>query len=122
MDHHTAHAAAAYYGSAWQGKVLILTCDGGGDRLSATVSIGDNGVIQRIASMPEDDSIGYLYLLVTYYMGMMPLEHEYKVMGLAPYVGDAFKVKEEARLFSDLFEFDPKNPIGVAAEERACHQ
>ena len=27
--HHTAHAAAAYYGSAWKNKVLVLTCDGG---------------------------------------------------------------------------------------------
>ena len=28
VDHHTAHASAAYYGSGWPGKVLILTCDG----------------------------------------------------------------------------------------------
>ena len=32
--------------------------------------------------------------MVTYYMGMMPLEHEYKVMGLAPYVGDPGKAKK----------------------------
>lgn len=111
VDHHTAHAAAAYYGSGWQGKVLVLTCDGGGDRLSATVNIGDNGQIHRLASVAEDDSIGWLYAMVTYSMGMMPLEHEYKVMGLAPYVGDPSKAKEQARLFADLFEFDPKNPL-----------
>jgi carbamoyltransferase len=49
--------------------------------------------------------------MVTYYMGMMPLEHEYKVMGLAAYVGDAGKAGEEARLFSELFEFHPQNPL-----------
>ena len=109
--HHTAHAAAAYYGSAWKNKVLVLTCDGGGDRVSATVNIAENGQIEQIASIPESDSLGHLYSMVTYYMGMMPLEHEYKVMGLAPYVGDPKKAGEHAKLFADLFEFDSKNPL-----------
>jgi carbamoyltransferase len=111
VDHHTAHASAAYYGSGWPGKVLILTCDGSGDRLSATVSIGENGRMERIASIADNDSIGRLYAMVTYYMGMMPLEHEYKVMGLAPYVGAPGKVQEQARRFAELFEFDPQKPL-----------
>jgi carbamoyltransferase len=41
---------------------------------------------------------------------MVPLEHEYKVMGLAPYVGRD-KAVDEAKLFADLFEFDPKCPM-----------
>jgi carbamoyltransferase len=111
VEHHTAHASAAYYGSGWKGKVLVLTCDGSGDRLSGSVSIGENGRMQRIASIADNDSIGRLYAMVTYYMGMMPLEHEYKVMGLAPYVGDSSKAREEARLFAELFEFHPQNPL-----------
>ena len=109
--HHTAHAAAAYYGSGWKSRALVLTCDGAGDRLSATVSIAANGVLEQIASVDENDSIGHLYSMVTYFMGMMPLEHEYKVMGLAPYVGDGAKAKQQAALFASLFEFDPKNPM-----------
>ena len=111
IDHHTAHAAAAYYGSGWSGKILVLTCDGSGDRLSATVSIGESGRLKRIAAIEDNDSIGRLYAMVTYYMGMTPLEHEYKVMGLAPYVGDAAKAKEHAQLFANLFEFDAANPL-----------
>lgn len=111
VDHHTAHAAAAYYGSGWSGKVLVLTCDGSGDRLSATVSIGENGSLTRIASIPDNDSIGRLYAMVTYHMGMTPLDNEYKVMGLAPYVGDPAKAKEASRLFADLFEFDSATPL-----------
>ncbi len=89
VEHHTAHAAAAYYGSGWtSGRVLVLTCDGSGDRLCATVSIGDGGRLERIAAVDENASIGRLYSTVTYYLGMMPLEHEYKVMGLAAYAGD----------------------------------
>jgi carbamoyltransferase len=111
VDHHTAHAAAAYYGSGWAGKVLVITCDGGGDRRSATVSIGERGQIQPIASIPEDDSIGHLYSMVTYYLGMTPLEHEYKVMGLAPYGGKLCAVREHASLFANLFESDPRNSL-----------
>jgi carbamoyltransferase len=111
VDHHTAHAASAYYGCGWKGKVLVLTCDGSGDRLSGTVSVGENQRIERIASIADNESIGRLYAMVTYYMGMMPLEHEYKVMGLAPYAGDPRKAREQARLFADLIEFDPQNPL-----------
>ena len=114
VEHHTAHAASAYYGSGWAAngeKVLVLTCDGDGDRLSGSVSIGQDGRLERIATIGENESIGHLYAMVTYFMGMVPLEHEYKVMGLAPYVGDSRKAKDVTKLFSDLFEFDPKNPL-----------
>ena len=43
VEHHVAHASAAYYTSGWlQGRTLVLTCDGSGDRMSATVSIGNS--------------------------------------------------------------------------------
>jgi carbamoyltransferase len=41
----------------------------------------------------------------------MPLEHEYKIMGLAPYLGDAKKATEQTKLFAELFQFDSKNPL-----------
>jgi carbamoyltransferase len=106
VEHHLAHASAAYHTAPWQdGKVLVLTCDGSGDRLSATVSIGEHGTLSRIASVSEHDSIGRLYALVTRYLGMAPLEHEYKVMGLAPYVSSGSRIEAAARDFSSLFEF-----------------
>ena len=57
IEHHTAHAAAAYYGWGKKDKVLVLTNDGCGDELCATVSIGDKGELRRIASISEDNSI-----------------------------------------------------------------
>ncbi len=86
VDHHTCHAAAAYYGQAnLEDPVLVLTNDGAGDGLCATVSVGRNGKLDRRAAVPEADSIGNLYAMTTFLMGMVPLEHEYKLMGLAPY-------------------------------------
>ena len=106
VEHHLAHASAAFYTSPWPGEtMLVLTCDGSGDRLSATVSIGARGELTRIAEISEHDSIGRLYAMVTKHLGMVPLEHEYKVMGLAPYVAGNQKVETAATLFSELFEF-----------------
>lgn len=112
VEHHLAHAAAAYYLSPWgsrtsRERVLVFTCDGSGDRLSATVSIGSRGALTRIAQTSEHDSIGRLYALVTRRLALLPLEHEYKVMGLAPYGAGAPGAAALARSFLDLFEFVP---------------
>lgn len=109
IEHHTAHAAAAYYGWGKEDRILVLTCDGFGDGLCATVSIGESGKLKRISSISEDNSIGGLYAYITYSMGMMPLEHEYKLMGLAPYNGITKDVKRLYEKFNSLFEFDRKN-------------
>jgi len=92
VEHHLAHGAAAYYGApfALDEPVLILTCDGAGDGLSATVSIGRGTGIERIAATPRKASLGKVYSRVTYALGLTPWEHEYKVMGLAPYADSRY--------------------------------
>ena len=86
VEHHQCHAATAYYGRGCQdGPVLIMTNDGSGDELCATVSIGDKGKLKRIAETKKGDSLANIYARVTFMLGMVPLEHEYKLMGMAPY-------------------------------------
>jgi carbamoyltransferase len=87
IEHHLCHAATAYFGSPWVGeeKVLVLTSDGSGDGVSATVNIAQNGKIERIAETKSKASLGKIYSRITYLLGMRPWEHEYKIMGLAPY-------------------------------------
>ncbi|KKQ89336.1 MAG: Carbamoyl transferase [Candidatus Curtissbacteria bacterium GW2011_GWC2_38_9] len=88
LNHHTAHTFAALYASGFTQRfdqILVVTCDGGGDGLSATVSVFNNNQLKKIASTSQDNSLGCLYGCITNIMGMNPLEHEYKVMGLAPY-------------------------------------
>jgi carbamoyltransferase len=111
VDHHLCHAAAAYYGQAnFDDDVLILTNDGAGDGLCATVNIGRGGKIERIAEVPEAESIGNIYAMVTFLLGMVPLEHEYKLMGMAPYASKA-AAKPVYDLFMEMLEFDPRNPL-----------
>lgn len=86
IEHHLTHAACAYYQRPWDGKALILTLDGMGDGLSATVSIGSGFNIKRIAETSFYDSLSNnLYSEITAFLGMKRWEHEYKMMGLAPY-------------------------------------
>jgi carbamoyltransferase len=105
VDHHTSHAAAAYFGSHFEQneRVLIVTCDGAGDNLSATVSIGFNGQIKRIAETGRDASLGKIYSRVTYALGLKPWEHEYKVMGLAPYAYQN-KAKELTKVYKEILK------------------
>ena len=86
-EHHLCHAATAYYLSWFRDAepMLIITADGSGDGLCASVQIGRHGRLERLHAIPSYHSLGELYTRVTELLGMMPLEHEYKVMGLAPY-------------------------------------
>lgn len=95
LDHHTAHAYSGLYSSPLPSQnkqsfssnkdALVITCDAGGDGNSSTISAFKNGKLKRLISAPDSDSLGVLYGVITDIMGMKPLEHEYKVMGLAPY-------------------------------------
>jgi carbamoyltransferase len=94
IEHHTAHAAAAFYASPFTevddgGMTAVLTNDASGDGLCATWNLAGPDGIRRIASSPSaPGSLGSFYSLITQYLGMRQLEHEYKVMGLAPYAPD----------------------------------
>ena len=94
-EHHLSHASAAYFGSPFDlnKETLILTCDGAGDGLSATVSIANGLEIKRISSTNRKASVGKIYSRVTYMLGLKPWEHEYKVMGLAPYAENKFALE-----------------------------
>jgi len=111
IDHHTAHAASAYYGwGKFDEPILVLTNDGAGDGLCASVSIGEGGRLRRIAEVPESESIGNIYAMITFLMGMVPLEHEYKLMGMAPYASEKSS-RQVYELFRGLMEFRADNPL-----------
>ncbi|MCW5969298.1 MAG: hypothetical protein KIT57_12360 [Blastocatellales bacterium] len=112
IEHHRAHAASAYYGLGDYGRdILVLTNDGEGDGLCATVNIGREGRLRRIGAVPRSESIGNLYAVVTFLLGMVPLEHEYKLMGMAPYA-DEKRASAIAAKLRDLFTFEGASSYG----------
>jgi len=90
LDHHACHAAAAYLGSPYRGlPALVLTNDNSGDGLCATISTAEGQRLTRHeATSSAPGSLGAFYSFVTLYLGMKFGEHEYKVMGLAPYASE----------------------------------
>jgi len=118
VEHHTAHASAAYYGLAnFYDDILVLTADGSGDGVCASVSIGRKGRLERLHQIPMAHSLGNIYAMVTFLMGMVPLEHEYKVMGLAPYA-DPKGAERVFQKFMGLIRFNPRQPLGWEKTER----
>jgi carbamoyltransferase len=105
VDHHVCHASSAYFGyGKFDEAVLVLTNDGAGDRICSSVSIGEGGSLRKLAVVDENHSIGLLYAMFTFLTGMVPLEHEYKLMGMAPYA-DAKGVRKVADALHDMFRF-----------------
>jgi carbamoyltransferase len=86
FDHHLCHAATAFYHRPWSGPATILTLDGAGDGICASVCEGQGTDIRIIAQTPKYHSpADGMYSAVTALLGLKPYEHEYKVMGMAPY-------------------------------------
>ena len=84
VDHHTAHAAGAASASGFD-QCAVLTIDGLGDGLSATISTFRNGRLDRVAASSARNSIGVFFEHVTNLLNMRELEDEGKVMALADY-------------------------------------
>jgi carbamoyltransferase len=84
VDHHRAHAASAFYPSAFE-RALVLIADGQGESDATTLFLGDAEGLRPLAQLPVTGSLGYLYSDVTAYLGFEAIEDEYKIMGLAAY-------------------------------------
>ena len=86
LDHHLCHAATAYFHRPWSEPATVLTLDGAGDGLCATVCSGSGTEIAVHSMTPKFHSpAARMYSAITAHLGLKPFEHEYKVMGMAPY-------------------------------------
>jgi carbamoyltransferase len=85
IEHHEAHTYSALPFITSEENWLIVTLDAAGDFLSGTVSEYKKGKISLLSTVSHTHSLGILYSTVTSILGMRAGEHEYKVMGLAPY-------------------------------------
>lgn len=84
IDHHTCHAYYGYFASKRKdNNCAVITIDSFGDGLNQSVWHFNNE-IKQIRSSDECD-LARIYKITTLLLGMKPDEHEFKVMGLAPY-------------------------------------
>ncbi len=85
IRHEECHQFYGYYSQVnFKNNILLFTIEGGGDDSSATISVANDGEIEE-KYKTNSASLGRLYRYITLLLGMKPTQHEYKVMGLAPY-------------------------------------
>lgn len=108
-NHHLCHAFSAFFGFVPKDdrskKWLVITIDGEGDSLCSTIWTVIGGKWNKIAQTQGGNSPATFYGLITHYLGMKMNEHEYKVMGLAPYAS-SFEREKVDFLFKGLFWVD----------------
>jgi carbamoyltransferase len=103
VDHHTTHAASAYFASPFD-QAAILVVDGVGEWPATTFFRADGHRLKRLQTLSLPHSIGFYYSAFTDYLGFEPFDAEYKVMGLAAY-GDPARFRD---LFRDIIRLEPK--------------
>ena len=102
VEHHLAHAADAAFASPFN-RALVITVDGLGDGISASVNVFEDGRLERIEAIPAFDSIGIFFEQVTNIVGMRELEDEGKVMSMADY---SYPFDFEENKLKDFFKVE----------------
>lgn len=104
VDHHTCHAYYAYFMSPYRNNVLVITADSWGDGCNCSIWVA-NGKKVELKFKSANNSLARLYRYITLLLGMKPQEHEYKVMGLAPYCTD-YQMKKPYEIFKNTLYVD----------------
>lgn len=84
VEHHVAHALAAWYCSGFD-SCAVLTMDGVGERDTSLLGSIEGGRLRRLAGSKYPNSPGVFYSTLTRHLGFAPDSDEYKVMGLSSY-------------------------------------
>jgi len=114
VDHHTAHAASAFY-TRGVNEAMVFTLDGQGDGLCGSVFKGKGNRLRKIAVVPSYHSLGLFYNLITWALGFKPNRHEGKITGLAAY-GNYERVRP---LYDQLFTFNGVGEFQYTLAEKA---
>ncbi len=105
IEHEKGHQFYALYASPkeFRKNSLILTNEGMGDKSNLTVSVVKKEKFKEIF-YSKKNKIGTLYKFMTLLLGMKPSQHEFKVMGLAPYASSYEISRAYNSAFKNLFK------------------
>ena len=111
LDHHLCHVSASYYCSDFpkNKNILAISSDGSGDNLSGSVYVCKNNILSRLSFTNRSASLGKIYSRVTALLGFKPWEHEYKIMGMAPYANYKLSKSLKEKVFDKLIAVDTKS-------------
>jgi carbamoyltransferase len=94
IDHSTGHAFYSFFASPnKKGNNLVITLDAFGDHINYSAYNffkNKKNINIKLIANGGNFIIGRLYRYITLILGLKPNEHEYKVMGLAPYCKEIY--------------------------------
>jgi carbamoyltransferase len=114
IPHHPAHALSTWFLSGFD-RATVITLDGIGDGLSMTINragqpnrptLLDNALLEPIAAVGNEGSLGLFYKYVTSGLGFRKLRDEGKVTGLAAQGNP----EQCFGTFLNLFRFNDNSP------------
>ncbi len=109
VTHEDCHTFYSYFAGPLRGDILALTSEGIGDYSNGTVStFNESGRVEL--SSTRDNHIGHIYQYITLILGMKPAQHEYKVMGLAPY-SNIKELEKSYKVFKDILKVEGLNIV-----------
>jgi carbamoyltransferase len=111
VKHHLTHAANAFYPSGFD-KAAILTVDGLGDNESASLGIGEGGIITPFSTIAERDSIGLQWIRLSNFLGYPDIFSAGKIMGLASY-----GIPKYYEMYKKIINFDDCGKYSIETGE-----
>lgn len=100
VDHHTAHAASAFFVSPFN-EAAVITTDFCGEACTTMIAAGAGNQLHIRKRFYLPHSLGLFYGALTQYLGYAINADEYRVMGLAPYGTPKY-----LDIFSKMISFD----------------
>lgn len=82
VEHHSSHAASAFFLSPFD-RALVITMDEDGDGKSGMIAIGEGTRLRKLRDIRYPHSLGWLYSTVTEFLGFAPHAEEHKTQWLS---------------------------------------
>ncbi len=103
IDHSSGHIFYSFFSSKKNEKYMAISIDAFGDGINyraAIIKNNKNKFFYKDLIKGSNFIIGRLYRYVTLILGLKPNEHEYKVMGIAPYAKEKYYQKILKQFFN----------------------
>ena len=107
IHHHRCHAASSFRCSGFD-EATLVNFDGAGETTATYIGHGSGNEIETLEEIEVPHSLGRAYSEFTEYLGFMPNNDEYKVMGLASYGEPEHDLSSIMKITPGGYELDPE--------------
>jgi len=117
IDHSSGHIFYSFFSSKKNEKYMAISIDAFGDGVNyraAIIKSNKNKFFYKDLIKGSNFIVGRLYRYVTLILGLKPNEHEYKVMGIAPYT----KEKYYQKILKQFFNLQDVKGIGFVNKSK----